>query len=163
MRKAGKESKARNKYQTDPEYREKVLKANREAYRARRESLSSGEVQVVRGVPESRILNSARWRAKKKGVPFDLTIDDIRIPTHCPVLGIELRHGVGSICATSPTLDRIIPHLGYVVGNVAVISMRANAIKSNAVWQEVLKVASWMMHPESADNEYGEDHGEAQS
>ena len=143
--------KARNKYQTDPKYRERVLKANRKSYQARKASLAKSEVAVRRRDAEAKLLTAARWRAKKKGVPFNLTIDDIQIPTHCPVLGIELRHGVGSICQTSPTLDRIIPELGYVVGNIAVISMRANAIKSDAGWQEVLKVAAWLMHPENPD------------
>jgi len=45
--------------------------------------------------------------------------------------------GVGKICAGSPSLDRINPALGYVKGNVWVISFKANAIKQNATVQEL--------------------------
>jgi uncharacterized protein YejL (UPF0352 family) len=43
----------------------------------------------------------------------------------------------------SPQLDRLVPELGYVVGNVAVISRLANTIKSNATPQQIRAVADW--------------------
>jgi hypothetical protein len=86
----------------------------------------------------------ARIRAKSKGIPFTITIDDIVIPEVCPVLGIKLEHGVGYVCDNSPTLDRIIPELGYVVGNIQVISHRANTIKNNASLEDMIKVVEHM-------------------
>lgn len=44
----------------------------------------------------------------------------------------------------SPTLDRIVPEKGYVLGNIAVISHKANAIKQNATAEEILRVAIWL-------------------
>lgn len=96
------------------------------------------------------ILKPARIRAKRKGVEFNLTVDDISpLPTHCPVLGIELIYigteghtGVSS--ENSPSLDRINPSLGYVRGNVAIISKRANSIKNNASVLELEAVADWL-------------------
>ena len=44
----------------------------------------------------------------------------------------------------SPTLDRIVPSLGYVPGNVVVISHKANSIKSNATAAEIRAVADWL-------------------
>ena len=44
----------------------------------------------------------------------------------------------------SPTLDRLIPELGYVPGNIAVISMKANRIKSDTDNPaEMAAVALW--------------------
>jgi hypothetical protein len=45
---------------------------------------------------------------------------------------------------TSPTVDRLRPELGYIPGNVIVISHLANRIKSTASSMQVLQVAQWM-------------------
>ena len=37
----------------------------------------------------------------------------------------------------SPTIDKLIPSLGYTKGNVWVISRRANMIKSDATLEEL--------------------------
>lgn len=79
------------------------------------------------------------------GIPFRLTRDDVVVPTHCPILGIELKYGNGPMGPNSATLDRIDPGLGYLPGNVEVISNRANQIQTNASWREVLEVALYMM------------------
>lgn len=88
------------------------------------------------------MLLNARVRARRAGVPFNLTEADIHIPSHCPVLGIPLIRGGNN--ESSPTLDRIVPAKGYVRGNVVVISRRANTIKADASAQEVTAVARWM-------------------
>lgn len=92
------------------------------------------------------LLRSARRRAQKRGLPFDLERYDIKIPNFCPALGIPLFRSVGLKAQgpNSPTLDRITPELGYVRGNVRVISSRANQIKSDASTAELLQVACWV-------------------
>ena len=45
---------------------------------------------------------------------------------------------------SSPSLDRIIPELGYVPGNVQVISHQANTMKSNATLKELKAFAAWV-------------------
>ena len=67
------------------------------------------------------------------------------IPLHCPVLGLPLYRNSGGAAQgpNSPSLDRIDPDLGYVRGNVKVISARANSIKSNATPEELLRVAAY--------------------
>lgn len=81
---------------------------------------------------------SASSRSKRKNLPFDITLEDVVIPETCPLLGVKLspskKHGA---CPESPTLDKIIPELGYVPGNVWVISHRANTIKSDASLEEL--------------------------
>ena len=74
---------------------------------------------------------AAKQRAKKKKIPFDLDMHDVVIPEKCPFLGTPLKAALGKLSANSPTLDRIIPELGYVKGNVLVISHRANSAKND--------------------------------
>ena len=63
------------------------------------------------------------------------------VPEYCPILGIKLKSGKESSIDSSPSLDRIIPEMGYVRGNVHVISNKANTIKNNASPEEIMKVA----------------------
>lgn len=95
--------------------------------------------------PIDYLWSRAKGRANKHGLPFTITRQDIQIPAYCPILGIELKHG-GSLSerGSSPSLDKIIPQLGYVLGNIAVISHRANNIKNNATADEHRRIADWM-------------------
>lgn len=92
----------------------------------------------------SRIIQETRSRCKKSGLPFDLTPEDLSIPEVCPVLGIPIRLDNSRISDTSPSLDRLIPEKGYVKGNVAVISQRANVIKNCGTAAEHEAIARWM-------------------
>lgn len=92
------------------------------------------------------MLNSARITAKKKILPFALTLADIKIPRVCPYLGIILQKGNSKRIDASPSLDRIIPQLGYVPGNVEVISWRANRIKNDATPTELRTIAERLEH-----------------
>jgi hypothetical protein len=55
----------------------------------------------------------------------------------CPLLGVPLQVGVGTFTDASPSLDRKIPALGYVKGNVWVVSFRANNLKRDASTREL--------------------------
>ena len=95
--------------------------------------------------PASRLLSITKYRAQKRGIPFNLSIEDVDVPVFCPVLGLPLYRNTGGRAQgpNSPTVDRIDPYKGYVKGNVRVISSRANAIKSNATPEELLRVATY--------------------
>lgn len=96
--------------------------------------------------PEGDLLNKARSRARRGGFPCTITRADIVIPKVCPILGIPLRahYGEGKRgFDDSPTLDRLVPLLGYVPGNVTVISGRANRIKNDATLQELERIVNW--------------------
>jgi len=60
------------------------------------------------------------------------------------VLGIKLHKAVGVFAHHSPSLDRVVPNLGYVKGNVHVISWRANSLKKNATIEELEKIIQYM-------------------
>jgi hypothetical protein len=86
----------------------------------------------------ARMWRSAKHRAKVSEVPFDISPDDIVIPEFCPVFGIRLEVNKGEgFQPSSPSLDRIIPSLGYTRGNVQVISYRANELKRDASLDEL--------------------------
>lgn len=72
-----------------------------------------------------------------------MVLEDILVPDTCPILGISLKAGV-RVTDASPSLDRVINELGYVRGNVRVISHKANRIKSNASLHDVLAVADYI-------------------
>ena len=91
-----------------------------------------------------RMLTVAKSRAKRKGVPFDITIDDVVVPTHCPVLGIELTVGPSGGRMNSYSIDRIDNSLGYVKGNVALISHRANSYKGDMSLEDVRRLLAYM-------------------
>lgn len=95
--------------------------------------------------PSILLFNYAKIRARKNNLPFNLEPSDIIIPSHCPILNIPLfmknydKNDTKSFRNNSPSLDRIIPKLGYVKGNVIVMSMKANAMKNNATKDELIK------------------------
>jgi hypothetical protein len=82
----------------------------------------------------------AKCRAKKQGLEFNLTLDDIQIPAICPLLDIPLVGGIGAPHDGNPSIDRIDSDKGYVRGNVWVISWRANRLKNDATLEELKRL-----------------------
>jgi predicted amidophosphoribosyltransferase len=70
--------------------------------------------------PRRTLFDGAQRRAKRDGVPFELTMDTMpEIPETCPVCFGPIRQAAcGASGIESPTLDRVVPKLGYVDGNV---------------------------------------------
>lgn len=84
-----------------------------------------------------------KHNAKWSGWEFVITMNDLEWPTHCPVLGVEL-DWFGEKSDRSPSFDRIDSNKGYIPGNVAIISLRANRLKNNGTADEHEKIAIWM-------------------
>ena len=98
--------------------------------------------------PEKIIHHWTKKRAKERGIKFNLTPESIKglYPKDglCPVLGTPLDFGFNNN-ENSPTLDRLIPSRGYVVGNVNMISMRANRMKNDCYDPAVFeRIAGWL-------------------
>lgn len=93
---------------------------------------------------EKKLLQSARDTSKVRGWVCNLTIEDIRIPDVCPLLGIQLDRLAEPRSPNLPSIDRIDSRNGYVKGNVWVISWRANRIKSDATPLEIQRMAEGM-------------------
>lgn len=96
-------------------------------------------------------VRASKQRARDKGLPHNITIDylySICVET-CPALGVKLVYSnAGHQIATSANLDRIKPDLGYVVGNVRVISKRANCVRNDATFDEFKMIYEWLLAQE---------------
>lgn len=93
-----------------------------------------------------RMVNSARTRAKKAGLPFKLRQSDVVIPLACPICNEAMASAKGIRGGTknSPTLDRVICSEGYVKGNIAVICKNCNSKKGHASSTELRRIADWI-------------------
>jgi hypothetical protein len=125
------------------EQKEKHRERSRLHYHSNKDYYSNWQLNNV----ASRLCSIAKQRAKKKGVEFSITKDDFDIPTHCPILGIELKMNQGSGAGgkdNSFSLDRIDSTKGYIKGNVWVISHKANSMKHSATEEELRLFALWI-------------------
>jgi hypothetical protein len=62
----------------------------------------------------------------------------------CPVFGLELDWFAEARKENSPSFDRVDPKLGYIKGNVQIISARANRIKNDGTAEEHRLIAAYM-------------------
>lgn len=88
-------------------------------------------------------LRSIKDRCKTRNYEFDLSIEDLSVPDVCPVLGIPVIQGYINR-DYRPSVDRVDNTKGYTKGNVRVISLRANRIKSDASLEELKQIVSYM-------------------
>lgn len=87
---------------------------------------------------------------KKARQRKELSIEDYKslVVTHCPLLGLKLSYAKYDTNQTPDnyaSLDKIDPTKGYVVGNVQIISFRANTLKNSATLEELkMIVQNWV-------------------
>jgi hypothetical protein len=94
---------------------------------------------------------SAKTRAQKLDREFTITVADVEaVDTDtCPILGIPIKryqHKSGGSCQQQPdskSLDRIDANLGYVPGNIRVISWRANSLLKDVTPEELDKITAY--------------------
>lgn len=148
------------------EYNRKYRQAHKElfiAQRARRKQLHSDEIHTwekgwrennkekihkyqVKWRTGKAAYDSAKARAKRDCIEFTISrayVDSIT-PTHCPVLGMDLRRGGGkgpTDCSFS--IDRLVGEKGYVAGNIIIVSNRANRLRSDSTPEELRRVAAF--------------------
>ena len=100
--------------------------------------------------PRYRMFHNAKHRAKTKGIPFEITMEDIIIPELCPLLEIPILLETGDKTSPhNPSLDRIVPGklIGYIPSNIQVISSRANWLKADATLEELELIVFSMYCP----------------
>lgn len=93
-----------------------------------------------------------RARCKERGIVCTITAAHLRplfaSATHCPVLGVPLNQRVNGVYvghpAYHPTVDRLRPREGYVPGNIAILSARANRLKDDATLEEMERMVAWL-------------------
>lgn len=129
-----------------------VVKVSAQEWRATNPEMIKGyRVRAARKVYEDpvakaqKMISSSKVRAKKQGIPHSVSYKDlVPIPSVCPVLGTPMSLSGAPINDDMASLDRINNNMGYVPGNVAVISRRANAIKRDATIEELELVLAYM-------------------
>lgn len=89
----------------------------------------------------NRMLSTTKYRAKRLGLDFDLTLEDFVIPAVCPILGAPLERGT----VLAPSIDRIDNSKGYVKGNVQIVSRLANTMKNEASKEQLIQFAKWVL------------------
>lgn len=87
------------------------------------------------------VSRGARHRAKKSGVPCTISvgwlIDFLAGGALCAYCGVACRPGSRHEVATSITLDRLIPDLGYVPSNLVLACHRCNRKKGSLTLEEM--------------------------
>lgn len=100
------------------------------------------ETEIDRWIVRSKGNKKAKLR-KGLSIQYYKTL----LVTHCPLLGIELSYDkyTNNIAPDNyASLDKIDPSKGYVVGNVQIVSFRANTLKNSATLDELkLIVKNW--------------------
>ena len=124
----------------NPEY---FRDAQRRRRAEKRDHINALRRESEKRNPLRNLYHNAKANARRKGLPFDIELSDLTLPDVCPVLGIKLIRGDGARTDASPSIDKIIPALGYVKGNVIVVSWKANRIKNDANAAELLAVAEF--------------------
>lgn len=84
-----------------------------------------------------------RVRAEKNGLEYLMNPAMLRAiwTDECPVFKVPFEFGHHHY---RPSIDRIVPSRGYVPGNIRLISMLANQVKSDATTAQVYQVFKWM-------------------
>lgn len=93
---------------------------------------------------EKHLLKGIQHRAKKRGLDFNLTLSDIKIPEYCPVLGIKITNDYSGAHNSAPSVDRIDNSRGYTTDNIRIISLKANRLKSDATISDVRALLAYM-------------------
>ena len=149
------------------ENREEILAKSREKYargevtkkpltQEQRKRLNSRIRQLRREDPTKFLLSECRGRAKEKGIDFSITLDDLVYTGICPILHTPLTVGNGKLSDNSPTIDRLDNSLGYVKGNVWIVSYLANRMKSSATKEQLIKFADFVYETYDVEKEVSE-------
>lgn len=150
LRNQNRRERFRIRYDDDPEFR------SRERARKR---IQARDAHHKRDAAE-RLYRSSKARAKRDGIPFNLTLDYVRslwpADGNCPVLGFRMV--LDKERGELPSLDRFEPEKGYVPGNVRIISQRANRLKGDGYAFEFDRIAAYVRSPDPLTFVYkGED------
>lgn len=120
--------------------KQKVLWATREHQRR------SSKLEHIKS-----LLKNIKTKCTNKNIVFDVEENYVLSisPDFCPVFGVALgwcaKTG-GKAKQNSPSIDRIVPHLGYVKGNIQVVSQLANVMKQNATPEQLRQFGAWAIN-----------------
>lgn len=142
---------AMRKKRLDPTLRAEINKKSKE-YKRNKYTTAEGRILVL--------AQQARVRARRSGVCFEQdlgqSIIGSGIPDNCPCCGVMFDYYTvppRSERNPSPSLDRLIPELGYTAKNTRVLCHRCNCIKNNATADELEQIAAYIRRETGASSE----------
>lgn len=94
--------------------------------------------------PIGYLLNRVKIKATREKREFNLTREDIVIPAVCPILLIPIRLNDERMNKNSVSIDRVDNSKGYIKGNVKLISLRANAHKSDMSKEDIQRLYEYV-------------------
>lgn len=133
-----------------------------DARKDRAKSMAAARVSHTDRSEALTLYNSARSRARKRGVEFSLTQDDVlllfaRSRGRCEVTGIPFSNVRIGLCRRAPfrpSLDRITPGGGYAVGNVRLVCVAVNTALGewgDAIFRQI--AAAFLGHDSRTQNQ----------
>jgi isochorismate synthase EntC len=106
------------------EYKEYFSKYKKNYYQNNKEQIKNKVKKYRSQNLEKILLNNARRRALKNNIQFSINIEDIIIPAMCPILNIPIILDSNLKSRdNSPSIDRLVPELGYTKENIRIILM----------------------------------------
>ena len=132
------------------EYNKKYYQENKESFseynkkykKENKDSIREKNREYVIKNPWVEMTTKAKTRTN---LPFNITSEYVKSiwpeDNTCPALGIKFKQGIGGPIDSSPSLDRIIPELGYIKDNVQIVCFLTNKIMSSATPDQVMAVA----------------------
>jgi hypothetical protein len=93
---------------------------------------------ILKSNVRGKICANSASNAKRSGVIFNLISEDIKLVKTCPLLNIPIEYGNHVRTNNSASLDKINPKLGYVKGNVEILSLLGNQMKSSATPEQLI-------------------------
>lgn len=124
----------------------KAANPERSAENTRRRDTRRHNSQIRERWPIAAACSSARARSRELGIPCDLRPDDLRKlwvkqEGKCYWTGLELSFDIpAQRHPLKPSMDRLVPELGYVNGNVVWASNFANRARSDCPADEFREI-----------------------
>jgi hypothetical protein len=108
-------------------YQKKWYEKNKEKIRAKANAsyIKKRVFKTTKQLKENQLFNSCRTSAKRKDLEFNLSQEDIIIPSLCPIFNKPFTYVTGKGHSNfNPSIDRIDNSKGYIKGNIQIISVR---------------------------------------
>lgn len=88
-------------------------------------------------------ISHIKANAPKRGLDVTITEEDLVWVECCPILGITLDRCAPTNSPNCASVDRLNNSLGYIKGNVWIISRKANTMKNSASREELKAFGRW--------------------
>lgn len=134
---------------TSPEYAEKKRRRCRDYMRTvrltedRKQYDRDYSARERRKDPVKYLIRAAKFRASKRDLPFDLTIEWARQrwTGNCELTGIAFETQSYAQGPRSPSIDKILPRAGYTQDNCRFVLSAVNSMKGNGSDAEMMFIA----------------------